>query len=121
MKAEYADADRARPARRHGHVIRPPVRAHDRPVVAYPAAHVERPHAVGAHVAERHGLDRFVEASGGHLASVGRAAVVGEGGWPVNLPRPVASPATRFTLRIGEPPAILPRHDSAGRADVLTI
>jgi hypothetical protein len=36
---------------KHWHVIRPRVRAHDRPVVALPAAHVERPHAVGAHVA----------------------------------------------------------------------
>jgi hypothetical protein len=36
------------------HVIWPRVRAQDRPVVAQPAAHVERPHAVGAHVAEGH-------------------------------------------------------------------
>jgi hypothetical protein len=39
---------------RHRHVIWPAVRAQDRPVVALPAAHVERPHAVGAHVAEGH-------------------------------------------------------------------
>jgi hypothetical protein len=36
----------------HWHVIWPRVRAHDRPMVALPAAHVERPRAVGAHVAE---------------------------------------------------------------------
>jgi hypothetical protein len=33
-------------------------------VVAQPAAHIERPHAVRAHVAEGHGLDRIVEAGG---------------------------------------------------------
>jgi hypothetical protein len=35
-------------------VIWPRVRAQDRPVVALPAAHVERPHAVAAHVAQCH-------------------------------------------------------------------
>jgi hypothetical protein len=78
MKAEYADADRARPERRHRHVIRPPVGAHDRPVVAYPAAHVGRPHPAGAHVAKGHGLDRIVDASGGHAAIVRRAVAIGE-------------------------------------------
>jgi hypothetical protein len=38
----------------HWHVISPAVGAQDRPVVAQPAAHVQRPHAVGAHVAEGH-------------------------------------------------------------------
>jgi hypothetical protein len=46
----------------------------------HPARHVERPHAVGAHVAERHRLDRFVDAPGCHPAIVGRPSVVGEGG-----------------------------------------
>jgi hypothetical protein len=32
----------------------PRVGAQDRPVVAQRTAHVERPHTVGAHVAERH-------------------------------------------------------------------
>jgi hypothetical protein len=41
-------------------------------MVALPAAHVERPHAVGAHVAERHGFDRFVEMR--HLASLSRGS-----------------------------------------------
>jgi hypothetical protein len=36
-------------------VIGPRIGAQDRPVVAQPAAHVERPHAVGAHVAQGHG------------------------------------------------------------------
>jgi hypothetical protein len=40
---------------------------------------VERPHAVDAHVAERHRLDRFVEAPGCHPTIVGRTAGVGEG------------------------------------------
>jgi hypothetical protein len=35
-------------------VIGPRVRAQHRPVVAQPTAHVERPHAIGAHVAEGH-------------------------------------------------------------------
>jgi hypothetical protein len=55
-----------RPERWHWHVIGPRVGAQDRPVVALPACHVERTHAVGAHVAERHRLDRFVDASGRH-------------------------------------------------------
>jgi hypothetical protein len=38
----------------HWHVIWPRVSAQDRPVVAQPTTHVERPHAVGAHVAEGH-------------------------------------------------------------------
>jgi hypothetical protein len=38
----------------HWHVIGPRVCAHDGPVVALPARHVERPHSVGAHVAEGH-------------------------------------------------------------------
>jgi hypothetical protein len=36
-------------------------------------AHIERAHAVGAHVAQRHGLDRIVEAPRGHPAIAGRA------------------------------------------------
>jgi hypothetical protein len=60
-------------------VVGPRVRAHDRPVVAYPAAHVERPHAVGAHVAECHGFDWFGDAPGCHQAIVGRPVAVGEG------------------------------------------
>jgi hypothetical protein len=36
-------------------------------------AHIERAHAVGAHVVQRHGLDRIVEAPRGHPAIVGRA------------------------------------------------
>jgi hypothetical protein len=48
-------ASSKRPKRRHRHVIGPRVRAQDRPVVALPAAHFERPHAVGTHVAEGHG------------------------------------------------------------------
>ncbi len=40
--------------------------AQDRPVGAQPARHVERAHAVGAHVAERHRLDWIVEAPGRH-------------------------------------------------------
>jgi hypothetical protein len=44
----------ARSERPHRHVIWPRIGAQDRPVVALPAAHVERPHAVGAHVAEGH-------------------------------------------------------------------
>ena len=47
-------AHHARAERWHWHVIGPRVGAQDRPVVALPAAHVERPHAVGAHVAEGH-------------------------------------------------------------------
>jgi hypothetical protein len=38
----------------------------------YPAAHVERPHAVRPHVAERHWLDRVIEASGRHARGLGR-------------------------------------------------
>jgi hypothetical protein len=38
----------------HWDVIGPRVGVQDRPVVAQPAAHVERPHAVGAHVVEGH-------------------------------------------------------------------
>jgi hypothetical protein len=48
-------------------------------VVAYPAAHVERPHAVCPHVAERHWLNWFAEASGRHAANVARPVAVGEG------------------------------------------
>jgi hypothetical protein len=51
-----AGAHHAWAERWHWHVIGPRVRAQDRPVVALPAAHVERPHAVGAHVAQRHRL-----------------------------------------------------------------
>jgi hypothetical protein len=51
-------ADHAQAERWHWHVIWPTVRAQDRPVVAQPAAHVERPHAVGAHVAEGHWRSR---------------------------------------------------------------
>jgi hypothetical protein len=47
-----AGAHHARPKGWHRHVIGPRVRAQDRPVVAQPARHRERPHAVGAHVAE---------------------------------------------------------------------
>jgi hypothetical protein len=36
----------------HWHVIGPRVRDQDRPMVALPARHIERPHAVGAHVAD---------------------------------------------------------------------
>jgi hypothetical protein len=49
-----AGAHHARAERWHCHVIWPRVGAQDRTVVALPSAHVERPHAVGAHVAERH-------------------------------------------------------------------
>jgi hypothetical protein len=38
----------------HRHVIAPAIGAHVRPVVALPARHVERAHAVGTHVAEGH-------------------------------------------------------------------
>jgi hypothetical protein len=51
-----ASAHHARTKRWHWHVIGPRVRAHDRPLVALPARHVERPHTVGAHVAEDHGF-----------------------------------------------------------------
>jgi hypothetical protein len=47
-------AHHTRPKRRHRHVIWPRVRTHDRPVVALQARHAQRPHAVGAHVAEGH-------------------------------------------------------------------
>jgi hypothetical protein len=47
-----ARAHHARPERRYRHMIAPRVRAQDRPVVAQRARHVERPHALGAHVAE---------------------------------------------------------------------
>jgi hypothetical protein len=53
-----AGADHAGAERWHCHVIGPRVRAQDHPVVAQPAAHVERTHAVGAHVAEGHGRSR---------------------------------------------------------------
>jgi hypothetical protein len=74
----------ARPECRHWHVIRPQVRTQDRPMVALPARHVERPRAVGAHVAQCHGLDRFVEAPGCHRVIVGRSVAFGEG---YGLPR----------------------------------
>jgi hypothetical protein len=45
-----------------------------------PAAHVERPHAIGAHVAQRHRLDRFVGAPGCHGAIIGRRALEVPGG-----------------------------------------
>jgi hypothetical protein len=51
----------------------------NRPVVALPTRHVERAHAVGARVAERHRLDQIIGAAGCHPAIVGLAAVVGEG------------------------------------------
>jgi hypothetical protein len=47
-------AHHTRAERWHWHVIGPRVRTQDRPMVALPARHVERPHAVGAHVAEGH-------------------------------------------------------------------
>jgi hypothetical protein len=65
--------------RRHGHVIRPAFGTQHRPVVANPAAHVERPHAVRPHVAERHRLYRLVDAPGYHPTIVGRPVAVGEG------------------------------------------
>jgi hypothetical protein len=46
-------ADHARADRWYWHVIGSRVRAQDRPMVAQPARHRERPHALGAHVAER--------------------------------------------------------------------
>jgi hypothetical protein len=64
---------------RYRHVIGPRGGAQDRPVVAEPARYVERPHAVRAHVAEGHRLDRFVEAPGCHPAIVCRPTAVGEG------------------------------------------
>jgi hypothetical protein len=51
-EATVVVAHHARAERWHRHVIWPRVRAQDRPMVAQPAAHVERPHAVGAHVAD---------------------------------------------------------------------
>jgi hypothetical protein len=72
-------AHHPRPECRHRHVIRPRIGAHDRPVVALPARHVERPHAVLAHVAECHRFDGLVDAPGSHPAIVSRAAAVGEG------------------------------------------
>jgi hypothetical protein len=39
----------------------------------YPAAHVERPHAVRPHVAERQWLDRVIEASGRHARGLRRS------------------------------------------------
>ena len=61
-----AGAHHARPEGGYRRVVRPALGAEDRPVVAQPARHVERPHAVGAHIAERHWLDRFVDARTGH-------------------------------------------------------
>jgi hypothetical protein len=49
-----ADDSAARPECRYRHIIGPRIGTQDRPVVALPARHVERPHAVGAHVAEGH-------------------------------------------------------------------
>jgi hypothetical protein len=67
-------------------LIGPRVRAQDRSVVALPAAHVERPHAVGAHVAEGHrrsGLRSWSRAHAGEdirassaTASSGRCALL---------------------------------------------
>jgi hypothetical protein len=74
-----SSADHARAERWHWHVIWPGVRAHDRPVVALPAAHVEPPHAVGAHVADGHwrpGLRSWSFAHGGRSSAARRA---GEG------------------------------------------
>jgi hypothetical protein len=42
------------------------VRAQNRQVVALPARHVERPHAVLAHVAESHRVDRLIGPYGRH-------------------------------------------------------
>jgi hypothetical protein len=71
-------AHHPRPERRHRHVIGPRVSAQDRPVVALPTRHVERPHAVRAHIAERHRLDRFVDAPGCHPAIVGHPSAAKE-------------------------------------------
>ena len=65
-------ADHPRPEHLHWHIIRPRRLTDDRPVVAVPARHVERPHAVRAHVAERHWLDRFFEVSGRHARGLRR-------------------------------------------------
>jgi len=47
-----ADADHARPERRHRDVIRPPIGAQHGPVLTIPARHVERPDAELAHIAQ---------------------------------------------------------------------
>jgi hypothetical protein len=62
-------------------LIGPRVRAQDRSVVALPAAHVERPHAVGAHVAEGHrrsGLRSWSRAHAGEDISGCAKVVRGE-------------------------------------------
>jgi hypothetical protein len=76
-------------------------------VVAEPAGHVERPHAVGAHVAQRHGLDRFVEAPGCHPAIVGRTAAVGEAcrrRSPLNPRQPLGAVGECHSARIEQRP-----------------
>jgi hypothetical protein len=65
-------ADHRRPEHLHGHIIRPRRRTDGRAVVAVPARHIERPHAVRPHVAERHWLDRFFEVSGRHACGLRR-------------------------------------------------
>jgi hypothetical protein len=59
-------ADHLRPERRHRQIARPVIGADDRFVVALVAVDRERPHAIGAHVAEVHRLDRIVETPGRH-------------------------------------------------------
>jgi hypothetical protein len=49
-----AGADHARAERWHWHVVRPAVGTQHRLMMALPTRHRERPHAVGAHVAEGH-------------------------------------------------------------------
>jgi hypothetical protein len=115
----------ARPERRHCHVIGPLVRAHDRPVVALPAADVERPPAVGAHVAGRHWLDWYVEATGRHLFRLAPAVALaiywcprGRVGSPlVGVPGARHEPpprAQRLRSRLSEPQA-QPRHRAVRR------
>jgi hypothetical protein len=44
--------------------------ARDGSVMALPTRHIEQPHAVGAHVAERHRFDWFVEAMRCHASAI---------------------------------------------------
>jgi hypothetical protein len=69
-------ADHARAECWHWHVIGPRVGAQDRAVVAQPTAHIERPHAVGAHVAECHRRPGIGSGSCAHAGEDTMAALV---------------------------------------------
>jgi hypothetical protein len=69
-----AGADHARAEDGHGDVIRPEIGPQHRLVLANPARHEARPHAVLAHVAKRHRFDRGVRT--GYHHSTSRARII---------------------------------------------